>query len=352
MAKAPTSDQIMPADQMKPLLALSKREPVSAAIGLASDGEAVLLLDKKMKPKRVLATLKASATKSKVSLQPSTLRFGRAEVDPDYDANMVRFFVSREAPGNLRIRLVEILKKIGYGKVEINVDATLEEEGEEEQAEEDVTASESAPSAPPDAPPPPPQADAKAALHEALAALIRRIPAAAGEDAARKAMLLKAAGAANDALKTDDMKLAAATIGKLKQVLEALTPHSPTESKAAPLLPVWLEAKETVDERLGRMQGALREFDDPDLNRIAEMGLNGVTGRSSVGLMAALREADAAGGGAEPRAKLAEAIASYRSFLDGDPIVGLLDDNPFGVELNLRATLWGALDTLSQRIAA
>ena len=33
MAKAPTADSIMSPDKMKPLLALSKREPVQAAIG-------------------------------------------------------------------------------------------------------------------------------------------------------------------------------------------------------------------------------------------------------------------------------------------------------------------------------
>ncbi|HSZ89380.1 MAG TPA: hypothetical protein VK822_08375, partial [Acetobacteraceae bacterium] len=97
--KAPASDTIMEPGEMKPLLALSKREPVHAAVGITSDGDGIILLDKKKKPKKVLAELKASAAKAKIQLQPSTLRFGKAEVDTDYDSGMVRFFLNKEAPG-------------------------------------------------------------------------------------------------------------------------------------------------------------------------------------------------------------------------------------------------------------
>jgi len=55
------------------------------------------------------------------------------------------------------------------------------------------------------------------------------------------------------------------------------------------LLAIWLAAKETVDIGLGRLQAVLREFGDPELDQIAELGLNAVTDKSSVGLMVALR---------------------------------------------------------------
>lgn len=137
MAKAPTpaSDQIMSPGAMKPLLALSKREPVQAAIGITADGDGVILLDKKMKPKKCLAKLKAEAGKAKIQLQPSTLRFGKAEVDTEYDPGMVRFFINKEAPGNMRIKLVEVVKRIPYQKVELNVQPSLEDEPEEDEAE-------------------------------------------------------------------------------------------------------------------------------------------------------------------------------------------------------------------------
>ena len=90
-----------------------------------------------------------------------------------------------------------------------------------------------------------------------------------------------------------------------------------------PLLPLWLDAKDEVDSKVGRLQGSLRGVGDPDLDRIAEFGLNGVTGTSSVGLMVALREADA-----RASQKLAGAIDSCRAFLDGSEVVKLIDDNP------------------------
>jgi hypothetical protein len=132
-AKESASEQIMAVAKMKPLLTLSKREPVQAAVGLTADGEGICLLDKKLKPKKVLAMLKASAAKQKIQLQPSTLRFGKAEVDTDYDPGMVRFFVNKEAPGNMRAKLVLVFKQIAYSKVEFNVDASFEEEPEDEQ---------------------------------------------------------------------------------------------------------------------------------------------------------------------------------------------------------------------------
>jgi hypothetical protein len=117
-----------------------------------------------------------------------------------------------------------------------------------------------------------------------------------------------------------------------------------------PLLPLWLDAKDEVDAKLGHLQGSLRGFGDPDLDRIAEFGLNGVTGTSSVGLMVALREADAPGADAAARRKLAGAIDSYRAFLDGSEVVKLIDDNPFGVAVGLQATLGRALDTLASSL--
>jgi hypothetical protein len=118
-----------------------------------------------------------------------------------------------------------------------------------------------------------------------------------------------------------------------------------------PLMPIWVKAKDEVDSRLTALQHLLRQFGDPDLDRIAEFGLNGATGKKSVGLMAALSEADAPGVDANARKKLASAIEGYRAFLNEDAVVGLLDENPFGASPQVRKTLGGALDTLAQRIA-
>ena len=50
-----TPDDIMALAEMKALLSLSKREPVSAAVGMTDDKLGVVLLHKKMKPEKVLA---------------------------------------------------------------------------------------------------------------------------------------------------------------------------------------------------------------------------------------------------------------------------------------------------------
>ena len=135
------------------------------------------------------------------------------------------------------------------------------------------------------------------------------------------------------------------------RVLGARVPERGT-GEGKPLLPLWLDAKEEVDGAIGRLQGRLRGFNDPDLTRIAEFGLNGITGRASVGLMVALREADARSADPGARKKLADAVASYRTFLEGSPAVALIDANPFDVSVSLRTTLGGALGAIDCRLAA
>src|SRR5437763_1427830 len=208
--KEPASDTIFAPQKMKPLLAKSKQEPVQAAIGLTSDGEGLILLNARMKPKKVLATLRAEASKAKVQLNTATLRFGRAEVDTEYDAGTVRFFVNKEAPGNMRARLIEVVKRASYQKVEINVDPDLELESDDDEEASDGPI-----------PPAPPQLAATSAaaqgngvaapeapdaraLSAELAVLARRIPAASGDDAARKARLLKLATDANVNVKANN----------------------------------------------------------------------------------------------------------------------------------------------------
>ncbi|HET6609206.1 MAG TPA: hypothetical protein VFG62_21210 [Rhodopila sp.] len=116
------------------------------------------------------------------------------------------------------------------------------------------------------------------------------------------------------------------------------------------LLPIWTDAKETVDTYISRLQDALREQEDEDLDSIAEFGLYGVTTGQSVGLMAALREADSSGS-AKAYEKVRDAVEDYRDYLEGAPIVDLVEDNPFGVKVPLRDTLVPALNEL-ERIAS
>ena len=119
----PATDNIMSPAEMKPLLMLSKREPVNAVIGMTKDHEGIILLSKRIKPKKLLAQLKTDARKSKIELDLTSLRFGKAEVDTDKESGLVMFTVNTDAPGALRTKLLELVKRVPYAKVEIDVDA-------------------------------------------------------------------------------------------------------------------------------------------------------------------------------------------------------------------------------------
>jgi outer membrane protein OmpA-like peptidoglycan-associated protein len=126
------SDTIMSPAEMKPLLMLSKREPVNAVIGMTRDHEGIILLSRRVKPKRLLAQLKLDARKAKIELDQTSLRFGRAEVDTDKDSGLVIFTVNKDAPGALRLKLLELVKRVPYAKVEIDVDEKFEAESEDD----------------------------------------------------------------------------------------------------------------------------------------------------------------------------------------------------------------------------
>lgn len=117
------------------------------------------------------------------------------------------------------------------------------------------------------------------------------------------------------------------------------------------LLPLWMDAKETIDRGIDQLQRALMSTNDSDLVQIAEYGLNGATSGQMTRLMVAIRDI---GSGVTPeaRAKVADAVEGFRGFLAGSPIVTLLEENPFGVAIPLRATLGSALDQIDRAIAA
>jgi hypothetical protein len=396
MGKAPTSDSIMSPGEMKPLLALSKLEPVQAAIGITGDGDGVILLHKKMKPKKVLATLKADAKKAGIALNTSSLRFGKAEVDTDYDPGMVRFFINKEAPGNMRIKLIELVKRIPYAKVEINVEPGLEDEPEEETdndadgaapASAESGGAKAAPVAAAQAPQAPPSVAAKpaeagvrpdaGALTAELAALARRIPEAAGSDPAVKARLLKLASDTNVNIKTNNLNYAARFLAELRDALRDTKPSTTgsgttrtqtaagTTDSSEPkhASPVALEKSRTIWEaQRKKLVADIVEFknkviakieDDPESARMIDAldQLDDIPDNLDDRLLGVLGE------GIEEqdpkkRAKLVdearELIAEYENYVETDPlIVALGAENPLGVILTAGAEVTGTLKALS-----
>jgi hypothetical protein len=107
-------------------------------------------------------------------------------------------------------------------------------------------------------------------------------------------------------------------------------------------------ASDEVDAQISKLQGELRDSDDPELNEISELGLNAMTGNTRVPLQTAIREA---GDGAVQHLratvpKLRSAIDSFRKQLTSDRRVAACDANPFGIDMSIRATYESALDQM------
>ncbi|HBK07792.1 MAG TPA: hypothetical protein DDZ81_18395 [Acetobacteraceae bacterium] len=309
----------MAAGKMKPLLA--RHKPVGAAIGLTAEGEGVILLHRKAKPKKVMAMLKAAAGKEKLKLDNASLRFGRAMVDPAYDPGMVRFFINKAAAGSMRMKLLPVVKEVPYQKVELNVDDGLELE--------------------PD--------DTAESLSQQLAGLVKRMGQVPDTDASLKARLATLATDASTQIKANDLNSAADFIEQLGEALDEVLgeePEAPAEPSseqpveamqpateapappAPPAPPKQPEAKPQLDadalkkELAGLMQRIPQiPPSDPDLKARAvklatdanvQIKTNNLT--YATGFIGQLREAlDSAGGGAgqpaPPNAPVAEAKA-------------------------------------------
>lgn len=114
----------------------------------------------------------------------------------------------------------------------------------------------------------------------------------------------------------------------------------------------WRDASESVDAQLNDIRAALLDTDDKDLHRIAEFGLNGITGKRKVGLQAALLEVGGASGPALPALarKAAQVAEDYRGFVQTDPRVKACDLYP-DIRSPIGSTLGGALQTLARSLS-
>lgn len=193
--------------------------------------------------------------------------------------------------------------------------------------------------------PPPPQANA-AAVKRMLAALVGRIPAAAGTDTARRAMLLKIANATNDSIKAGNLVAAARAMKDLEAEMDG-----PVLARTA-VTQVWMDAKEALDTRLSALYAKLRGMKIPVLGQVAT-DMERVFENYRVGLVAALMDYDQAPTSDARRKAAAKAlgvIATYKVRLPTDKHVIGADSNPFGLPVAAQQTLTRALDTLSQHL--
>jgi hypothetical protein len=317
-AKGPATDTIMSPGEMKPLLALSKREPVHVAIGLTADGDGVILLNRRVKPKKLLAMLKSDASKAKIQLQPSTLRFGKAEVDTDYDPGMVRLFLNKAAPSNMRMKLLEVVKRIPYQKVELNVEPSFEDEPDDEEADASPATDASTATTTSTSEPPPPAAPATAT--------------STATDTATDAGMQQAKPGAAPAGGAGPVAYGKARLAwvavrkKLETDLDTLRKH---------LLEVYKDAgiAGDLDKRYSDLVAPVLAHLDEDLADTLDAAINATDPATRAKLV------DDAG----------KTIKRYQDFVASEAIFAELDSNPF-VPLAISQTITATLATLAKAV--
>lgn len=138
--KQPEEAALMTEAELKPLLRLSRRRPISCAICMTKDGAGVVLMDRRIKPRKVMAQMRRDAKEIALPLNLPTLRFGRASVEGGSGGQKVTFTVNKLAPGAMDRALLLILRPAGYQRCEIVVDEAIEtdtDEGEEGEGDDD-----------------------------------------------------------------------------------------------------------------------------------------------------------------------------------------------------------------------
>jgi hypothetical protein len=112
-------------------------------------------------------------------------------------------------------------------------------------------------------------------------------------------------------------------------------------------------ANEAVDQQITTVVAALHASDDPELQEIGDMGLNGLTENVKVPLIAALIEAGTANiktvAVASP--KVLAAVAAFRGKITSDPKILACDDNPLGVYVDIAGTFGTALDQIEDALS-
>ncbi|MBL4915612.1 hypothetical protein [Szabonella alba] len=209
--------------------------------------------------------------------------------------------------------------------------------------------SDPAPAQQTDQPTDPAGSTAERKLLEAAAALVKRINAL-GEETARASLIARM----KDVVSAIREAAVERAINGMKQVQRdlLLAEGQGADSTRDPL-DVWNAAKEATDVAIGALQSKLGQIADPDLERIAKFGLNGITEGNQTALMKHLFAYRQSTG--EARAKAAAALrsqtAAYRAFLQSNELIDLCENNPFGVAVDLRGPLGTALAEID-RLAA
>ncbi len=153
----------------------------------------------------------------------------------------------------------------------------------------------------------------------------------------------------------EDPGKAQAALARVRDALARTAAGGPSKPRlsGAPLRG-FLDARDAASTQIGKLQDALRGVGHPALQELADKGFSGITGRLQVGLQVALMEVDSAAPADRPKAvtKAVQAVEAFKAMLATDPVIPLLEDNPFGVAVSLRQDIGAALDTIRQGLDA
>lgn len=223
---------------------------------------------------------------------------------------------------------------------------------------EEVLARADTAAAPPPPPPPPPEVAPQATsatqqkLQKAAAALLERVRGLPEGEARDRlgAQARDLVGAVRDGDVERAIRGLKALQGDLDATDGAAVDGPPVDDGVDPLA-IWNRAKERSDTAIDLLQKALKGHAHPDLDRIADYGLNGLTEGNQVGLMKRLMEYRSAPAGARGDAAklLVEQAREYRAFLATNEVIDLCERNPF-VTVDIRGPLEAGLQEIEDAL--
>jgi hypothetical protein len=372
--------------ELKKLLIRSKREPVHCAVAMGKDQQALIMLDK-IKPPRTI-----SKEIEKKFGEVKTPRWGSAFVDVDEDPKLVILTLNKPISGFAR-KLKKTLRGTGFSKVEVRLeDGTVDEAVGDEEEEEDAEGKTSGVGASGDADAradgpvegvegkaeqPATQGTAPldvAGLTQRLTGLVRSMIPVIAADPSRQAELKALATQAQAGLKASDPGVVQ-VIDQLEASIKGGAGASPSASAspgngsapaavadpakqaalaASPQL--WQDTITTVTSGIGKLKDAIRkDFADEAPEVVADIEKNlaridQVTTRFDATLASLLQSAAAATDEAARKAELTKAravLTEHIKYAASEPLIAMIDENPFGVSPEIRKTLVSNLTQLA-----
>jgi hypothetical protein len=365
MAKKPEAspDDLMKPAAIRSLLSMVKKDgekEISAAIALTEDKEGVIMLEKKMKPKKLRSHMIAEAKDAGLSLAMSSIRFGKATTKDD-DATILLMKVNKDVSGaGLPAAIKKRVKLAGFSDVIFSVDEALDAESEDETSETEGQ-EQMAGTAPPPPPPPPQKAPAPpvdlAALTQRLAGLIKRIPGAAPGiqpelgGLAKQANVLLKTGSPNEAVKKMDeleQKLGpSATDGKP-------TPVTASEATLTKSRDVWSAAQQKIVAEVEALKKAVAAAFQGDAHETAvttALGqLDDIPKHLDTSLLGVIEEVMKEQDPEKRAVSMQQAqqiVAGYEQFMTGSAVFPkLAGATPFGLNLTIAPTATATLKAL------